>query len=172
MDPRLHFTDVVAIRDPDGGAPRLFFQRVPEAKVAKNRVHLDVPVPPDELESEVDRLSGLGASLSSTANILGTAGLSCKTPKATSSASTDPMHSATNKVDDVLVETVWVETVWGGRVVVLPLTASVFAADGARGPQWLLLGQDAEHQHDHHRRYRKPDDAHNRLAHGFHHRLA
>jgi len=28
--------------DPSGAGPRLFFQRVPEGKVAKNRVHLDV----------------------------------------------------------------------------------------------------------------------------------
>lgn len=33
-----------AIVDPAGAGPRLFFQRVPEAKVAKNRVHLDVNV--------------------------------------------------------------------------------------------------------------------------------
>ena len=62
-DGRLHFADAVAIRDPEGVAPRLLFQRVPEAKVAKNRVHLDIPVQPDLLESEVDRLRGLGASL-------------------------------------------------------------------------------------------------------------
>ncbi|GAA4287460.1 VOC family protein [Georgenia daeguensis] len=31
-----------ALRDPDGAGPRLFFQRVPEGKTAKNRVHLDV----------------------------------------------------------------------------------------------------------------------------------
>ncbi len=30
--------------DPDGVGPRLFFQRVPEAKTAKNRFHLDVNV--------------------------------------------------------------------------------------------------------------------------------
>ncbi len=31
-----------ALVDPDGHGPRLFFQRVPEPKTAKNRVHLDV----------------------------------------------------------------------------------------------------------------------------------
>jgi len=31
-----------ALVDPDGAGPRLFFQRVPEGKTAKNRVHLDV----------------------------------------------------------------------------------------------------------------------------------
>jgi hypothetical protein len=30
--------------DPTGAGPRLFFQRVPEGKVVKNRVHLDVRV--------------------------------------------------------------------------------------------------------------------------------
>ncbi len=35
-----------AIEDPDGPGPRLFFQQVPEDKVAKNRVHLDVRAAP------------------------------------------------------------------------------------------------------------------------------
>jgi hypothetical protein len=30
--------------DPSGAGPRLYFQRVPEGKVVKNRVHLDVRV--------------------------------------------------------------------------------------------------------------------------------
>jgi hypothetical protein len=58
-----------ACQDPDGIGPRLFFQRVPEAKTVKNRVHLDVRVGTgltgDErvaaLEAEADRLEGLGA---------------------------------------------------------------------------------------------------------------
>ena len=33
-----------AVVDPDGRLPRLLFQRVPEGKTAKNRVHLDVNV--------------------------------------------------------------------------------------------------------------------------------
>jgi hypothetical protein len=56
--------------DPDGEGPRLFFQRVPEGKTAKNRVHLDVRAAPgltgDErmatLEAECDRLVFLGAT--------------------------------------------------------------------------------------------------------------
>ncbi|GII99170.1 hypothetical protein CLV28_1812 [Sediminihabitans luteus] len=36
--------DAFAITDPDGVAPRIFLQKVPEPKVAKNRVHLDVSV--------------------------------------------------------------------------------------------------------------------------------
>jgi catechol 2,3-dioxygenase-like lactoylglutathione lyase family enzyme len=53
-----------------GHGPRLFFQRVPEGKTAKNRVHLDVRAAPgtsgDErmaaLEGECERLVGLGGS--------------------------------------------------------------------------------------------------------------
>src|SRR5581483_1575883 len=33
-----------ALVDPDGIGPRLYFQRVPEPRVAKNRVHLDLNV--------------------------------------------------------------------------------------------------------------------------------
>jgi len=33
-----------ACMDPTGAGPRLYFQRVPEGKVVKNRVHLDVRV--------------------------------------------------------------------------------------------------------------------------------
>ena len=59
-----------AIEDPDGHGPRIFFQQVPEDKVAKNRVHLDVRAAPglqgDErmatLEAECTRLVALGAS--------------------------------------------------------------------------------------------------------------
>jgi hypothetical protein len=59
-----------ALEDPDGDGPRLFFQQVPEGKVAKNRVHLDVRAAPglegDErmaaLEAECDRLVALGAT--------------------------------------------------------------------------------------------------------------
>jgi hypothetical protein len=36
--------DFSALVDPQGTLPRLFFQRVPEGKTAKNRVHLDVNV--------------------------------------------------------------------------------------------------------------------------------
>ena len=59
-----------AIEDPDGDGPRVFFQRVPEDKVAKNRVHLDVRAAPgldgdarmQALESECSRLVALGAT--------------------------------------------------------------------------------------------------------------
>lgn len=35
-----------ALEDPEGQGPRVFFQQVPEDKVAKNRVHLDVRAAP------------------------------------------------------------------------------------------------------------------------------
>jgi hypothetical protein len=55
--------------DPTGAGPRLFFQRVPEGKVVKNRVHLDVRAGTglvgDErlavLKAECARLVALGA---------------------------------------------------------------------------------------------------------------
>ncbi|GLY49652.1 VOC family protein [Lentzea sp. NBRC 102530] len=50
--------DYSAIIDPEGTGPRIFFQRVPEGKTAKNRLHLDVNA---GLEA-VDRLVGLGAT--------------------------------------------------------------------------------------------------------------
>ncbi|MCR4512126.1 VOC family protein [Aeromicrobium sp. 50.2.37] len=58
-----------AVVDPAGVGPRVFFQRVPEGKPAKNRVHLDVRAAPglegeermDALQAESQRLQGLGA---------------------------------------------------------------------------------------------------------------
>jgi hypothetical protein len=49
--------------DPDGKGPRLFFQKVPEPKAVKNRVHLDVNVGHDRVDGEVSRLESLGASV-------------------------------------------------------------------------------------------------------------
>ncbi|MFI0895878.1 VOC family protein [Streptomyces sp. NPDC020983] len=58
-----------ACGDPAGVGPRLYFQRVPEGKVVKNRVHLDVRVATGlvgeerlaALEAECARLVALGA---------------------------------------------------------------------------------------------------------------
>jgi hypothetical protein len=58
-----------ACQDPNGVGPRLFFQRVPEPKTVKNRLHLDVRVGTgmtgDErvaaLEAEAARLEAFGA---------------------------------------------------------------------------------------------------------------
>ncbi|HET8598724.1 MAG TPA: VOC family protein [Segeticoccus sp.] len=62
--------DASACVDPDGRGPRLFFQRVPEGKLAKNRVHLDVRAAPGlegdarmaALEELAKRLIGEGAT--------------------------------------------------------------------------------------------------------------
>lgn len=59
-----------ACSDPTGVGPRLYFQRVPEGKVVKNRVHLDVRAGTGlvgaerlaTLEAERDRLVALGAT--------------------------------------------------------------------------------------------------------------
>ena len=42
--PEERFGDQTAIVDPDAAGPRVYFQRVPEGKTAKNRVHLDIAV--------------------------------------------------------------------------------------------------------------------------------
>jgi hypothetical protein len=63
MGGRLFLAGAVAASDPDGAGPRLFFQRVPEPKTAKNRVHLDLPVPAGGLDGEVERLCAAGATL-------------------------------------------------------------------------------------------------------------
>jgi len=62
--------DSSALVDPDGVHPRIFFQRVPEGKTAKNRVHLDLRaadgVPPEErmdaLEAACARHVAAGAT--------------------------------------------------------------------------------------------------------------
>lgn len=40
--PSDEWNDAWAIHDPDNDGPRVFFQRVPEPKTAKNRCHLDL----------------------------------------------------------------------------------------------------------------------------------
>nr|WSY52579.1 hypothetical protein OG999_22325 [Streptomyces sp. NBC_00886] len=66
------FRDLMAVRHPDdpydkvrgtGLGRRLLFQRVPEAKTVKNRLHLDLHPGPERREAEVARLEGLGASV-------------------------------------------------------------------------------------------------------------
>ena len=70
--PEAQWNDARAIEDPDRVGPRVFFQRVPEGKVAKNRMHLDLNVgggpaiPVEErrlrVDQEVARLKTLGAT--------------------------------------------------------------------------------------------------------------
>ncbi|PXY28086.1 VOC family protein [Prauserella muralis] len=62
--------DASAVVDPEGSGPRLFFQRVPEGKQVKNRVHVDVRAAPGlqgedrmaALEAEAERLVARGAT--------------------------------------------------------------------------------------------------------------
>ncbi|GGE76455.1 VOC family protein [Nesterenkonia cremea] len=72
--PREDWNAFSALEDPAGVGPRLFFQQVPEEKVTKNRLHVDLQVAVDAareplfgeerfevLEAECDRLIALGA---------------------------------------------------------------------------------------------------------------
>jgi hypothetical protein len=69
---RRAWRDLVAVRHPDdpydeesgtGLGRRLLFQRVPEAKTVKNRIHLDLHPGEGRRADEVERLRGLGASV-------------------------------------------------------------------------------------------------------------
>jgi hypothetical protein len=70
--PEESWNDAAAAEDPDGTQPRLYFQKVPEGKVAKNRMHPDLNVGGgreatlDERRArvlaEVERLKALGAT--------------------------------------------------------------------------------------------------------------
>ena len=62
------FRDVAACRDPEGRRPRLFFQKVPEAKTVKNRLHLDLNVGADAAPAEIERLKALGATFAWTSD--------------------------------------------------------------------------------------------------------
>jgi hypothetical protein len=69
VPPERH-NDASAVVDPEGAGPRVFFQRVPEGKQAKNRVHLDVRAAPGlegdarmaAFEAEAERLVSHGAT--------------------------------------------------------------------------------------------------------------
>jgi catechol 2,3-dioxygenase-like lactoylglutathione lyase family enzyme len=52
--------DFVVLAPPSRGPVQVLLQRVPEQKVGKNRVHVDLGT--SELEPEIERLVGLGAS--------------------------------------------------------------------------------------------------------------
>jgi len=52
--------DIMLRHPTDASAPRLWLQEVPEAKQAKNRLHLDLTT--DDMEAEAVRLVGLGAT--------------------------------------------------------------------------------------------------------------
>lgn len=61
-DPSVLVEPVTGPAGPAAGhatSPRLFFQLVPESRVVKNRVHLDLAAA--DHAAEIDRLTGLGA---------------------------------------------------------------------------------------------------------------
>ena len=69
--PQEDFGSMGAVVDPEGKGPRLLFQRVPEGKSTKNRVHLDLNVglrrdDPEGSRARVveasERMVGLGAT--------------------------------------------------------------------------------------------------------------
>jgi predicted enzyme related to lactoylglutathione lyase len=59
-DPEWKDADWVALRDPAGRAPKIGFQRVPEGKVVKNRVHLDFGA--EDEEATAAQIQALGAT--------------------------------------------------------------------------------------------------------------
>jgi hypothetical protein len=71
--PEESWNDTSAIVDPGSVGPRIYFQRVPEPKITKNRVHLDLNVGPGvaapleerqrAVDAEVDRLRSAGATV-------------------------------------------------------------------------------------------------------------
>jgi hypothetical protein len=70
--PHERWNDAYVVVDPDGAGPRLFLQKVPEPKTAKNRLHLDVGVPGatrerpatrDQLRAHAGRLVAAGAQV-------------------------------------------------------------------------------------------------------------
>jgi hypothetical protein len=71
--PEDEWNSASAVVDPDGTRPRIYFQRVPEGKVVKNRVHLDLNVgggldtPIEErrtrVGAEANRLVAAGATM-------------------------------------------------------------------------------------------------------------
>lgn len=71
--PQDEWDDGYSVMDPDGRGPTLYFQKVPEGKAVKNRLHLDLlvggggAVPVEQrrpiVEAEAARLEALGARI-------------------------------------------------------------------------------------------------------------
>lgn len=79
---RVAFRDLAACADPDRSRPPLLFQRVPEPKTAKNRVHLDLQVGGAEAaRAEADRLVALGARVSWTTSDRGPLTITLEDPE-------------------------------------------------------------------------------------------
>ena len=54
-------SDKAYVEAPGWGGPNMWFNRVPEPKTAKNRMHFDLRAPGD-IQEEVQRLQGVGAT--------------------------------------------------------------------------------------------------------------
>jgi hypothetical protein len=64
-----------AVIDPDGAGPRVFFQKVPEDKTVKNRVHLDVRWSAAQGVSMQDRAGKLAAAREHAATLVAAGGV-------------------------------------------------------------------------------------------------
>ncbi|MDI6102230.1 VOC family protein [Actinoplanes sp. NEAU-A12] len=56
-------SDKAYVEAPGWGGPNLWFQRVPEPRTAKNRLHFDLRAPGGDVPAEVRRLTALGATV-------------------------------------------------------------------------------------------------------------
>ena len=80
--PEDEWDSIAALEDPDGQRPRISFLKVPEGKVAKNRIHLDIQAgggrsEPFDLRwprvmAVVERLAAAGATVVHTDTVDGT----------------------------------------------------------------------------------------------------
>jgi predicted enzyme related to lactoylglutathione lyase len=57
------YGEFVMLAPPVAGGPVLGFQKVPEGRAGKNRLHLDLVAPAGARQAEVERLVGLGATV-------------------------------------------------------------------------------------------------------------
>jgi catechol 2,3-dioxygenase-like lactoylglutathione lyase family enzyme len=61
--PESEFNSANALEDPDGVGPRIFFQRVPEPKSGKNRLHVDVNAGGPRGTPEEERAARVGETV-------------------------------------------------------------------------------------------------------------
>ncbi len=98
--PESEWNSANAVVDPGGVGPRVFFQRVPEARAGKNRLHLDLAVSDgpgilverkrSQVLPTVQRLVGLGATALRQVEEMGSFWVVWATRRATNSASPEP----------------------------------------------------------------------------------
>ena len=81
VDGHSAFAGLTACSDPNGVGPRLLFQLVPESKIVKNRVHLDLAVGEERVDDEVARLTALGATYAWTSDDRGVRAVTMRDPE-------------------------------------------------------------------------------------------